>query len=214
MSDTQTDTTLTVGIKNGASVSVDINMLPPEVYRAVLERGIKAIVESSGMSKLGPKYYEGGKEDPKLLADTQAKAEENVEKMLKGELGAGKAKAKTKVSGEVKTEAMRLARAKVKEVIKANGGKISHYKASEITAAAKELIEQDKSFIEQAKELLEARAAAPVKVDIMAMVKADPKLVADAEAKAAERKKNAPLSAKQAGQVKPRKGKAAAQAQA
>lgn len=191
---------ITVALKNGATVVVDINLLPNDVFAAVLEAGLKAKIEGSGMSKLGPKYYDG-KDDPKLKADTQAKADENVQKLYKGEIGTKK-KAALKVSGKVKTAAMGLARDAVKAAIKAAGGKISHYKASEISAVAKDMIEADPSFIAQAEELLKAREAAPVKVDIMAMIKADPELVAKAEKEKAE--KAAILSAAKAGQTKKR----------
>ena len=72
-----------------------------------------------------------------------------------------------------------------------------------------QLIEADPSIVETAKENLEKRKAAPVKIDIASLVKENPKLVAKAEeAKAAKKANAGTLSAKQAGMVAKRKGQA------
>src|SRR3546814_3687824 len=77
----------------------------------------------------------------------------------------GAAKVK-KASGAVMTEAMRLARNLVKDAMKANKIKISTVKASEITKAAKALIEADASILATAESNLKAREATPMKIDI------------------------------------------------
>jgi len=124
-------------------------------------------------------------------------------------------KAKSKESAQVMTEARRIARNLVKDAMKEEGIKISHVKASEITAAANELIGDDPSIVEQAKANLAAAETAPkAKINIKALIKEDPELVAKAEAKKAKERESKPLSKTQAGKVKPRAGKAQPQATA
>lgn len=186
--------------KGKGVVEIDTNALPEAVYAEALLQGLKTLV-NRGMSKVT--VADLGSDD-KVREEAMIIASKNVEKILAGDIKfSGKAKA-AKVSGAVNTEAMRIARARVKDALKAAGMKISYVKASEITAAAKELINQDASIIEEAKANLEKRAEAPLPIDIKSLVKEDPELKAKGEAKKAEAKKDAPLSAKQAGKVKGR----------
>lgn len=194
-------TIVTVALKNAAGdIEVDTAKLPDDVYREALMQGLKVIAER-GMSKLTKEAYPDETERKSAI---KAKAEANVQDMYEGKVkitGAAKVK---KASGAVMTEAMRLARNLVKDAMKANKIKISTVKASEITKAAKMLIEADASIVATAEENLKQREATPIKIDIASLIKADPALVAKAEAKAAEAKANKPLSAKQAGKVAPR----------
>lgn len=194
-------TIIEFALKNGAGmVQVDTAKLPDDVYREALMQGLKAVAERA-MSKITKEAYP---EEDQRKAAIKAKAEANIQDMYDGKTKiTGKPSAK-KVSGAVKTEAMRLARNLVKDAIKSAKGKISHYKASEITAAAKDLLNEDPSIITQAEANLNARAATPVKINIMALIKEDPTLVAKEEAKRAKERANKPLSAKQAGKVAPR----------
>lgn len=186
--------------KGKGVVEIDTNALPEAVYAEALLQGLKTLV-NRGMSKVTVADLGS---DEKVREEAMIIAGKNVEKILAGDIKfSGKAKA-AKVSGAVNTEAMRIARARVKDALKAAGMKISYVKASEITAAAKELINQDASIIEEAKANLEKRAEAPLPIDIKSLVKEDPELKAKGEAKKAEAKKDAPLSAKQAGKVKGR----------
>jgi hypothetical protein len=66
------------------------------------------------------------------------------------------------------------------------------------------MLANDPSIIETAKANLAARASVPIKVDLSALIHADPELVRKADAKAAKAKADKPLSAKQAGKVAPR----------
>jgi len=192
---------MTIQLKNGAgSVEVDTHKLPIEVYHEALMQGLKVIAERA-MSKITKEAYP---DDAERKAAIKAKAEANIADMYAGKVKiTGKASVK-KASGATMTEAMRLARNLVKDAMKANKIKISTVKASEITAAAKVLIESDPSIVTTAEANLKAREATPIKIDIMSLVKADPALVAKAEAKAAAAKADKPLSAKQAGKVAPR----------
>lgn len=206
MTDLDTATTddakffIAVPIKNGAGdVTVDTRLLPDEVYREVLLQGLKAISERN-MSKLTKEAYPV---EAERKAAIKAKAEENVKAMYDGKI---KITGKTvkKVSGAIMTEAMRLARNLVKDAMKANKIKISHVRASEITGAAKQLIEADPSIVTTAEANLKTREATPVKINIASLIKTDPELVKKDEAKKAEAKASKPLSAKQAGKVAPR----------
>ena len=194
-------TLISIALKNGAGeVSVDTSQLPDEVYREALMQGLKVIAERA-MSKITKEAYP---DESERKAAIQAKAQANIEDMYAGKTKiTGKATVK-KASGAVMTEAMRLARNLVKDAMKANKIKISHVKASEITAAAKALLESDASILATAEANLKAREATPIKIDIKALVKEDPALVAKDEARKAKAAADKPLSAKQAGKVAPR----------
>ena len=191
--------------KGKGSVDLDPDTLPIEVYAEALRLGLKELV-NRGMSKITVAKLEG-EELAKAQAAAMEKATENVEAIKAGKIRYTGQKSATKASGEVMTEARRIAKNIVKDQIKKAGGKISHYEAKEITAAANQLIEAQPEIIETAKTNLEARKAAPVKIDIASLVKESPKLVAKAEENKA--KKKGQLSAKQAGLVAKRKGQPA-----
>ena len=194
-------TAIVFALKNGAGeVSVDTSQLPDEVYREALMQGLKVIAERA-MSKITKEAYPDEAERKNAI---RVKAEANIADMYAGKTKiTGKATVK-KASGAVMTEAMRLARNLVKDAMKANKIKISHVKASEITAAAKALLESDNSILATAEANLKAREATPIKIDIKALVKEDPALVAKDEARKAKAAADKPLSAKQAGKVAPR----------
>ena len=188
-------------LKNGAGeMEVDTALVPLEVYREALMQGFKQIAER-GMSKITKANIP---DEDKRKAEIKLKAEANIADMYAGKTKiTGQPKAK-KASGAVMTEAMRLARNLVKDAMKLNKIKISHVKASEITAAAKALIESDPSIVETAKANLEVREATPLKIDVTKLIHTDPELVRKDEAKKAKAKAEKPLSAKQAGKVAPR----------
>lgn len=190
-----------------APIEVDLDNLPDDMYKLALAEGLKVMLNAK-MSKISTAKLEG-----EALAEAQAaamaKAEENLAAVLEGKYTKGRATAArdasgAKVPGVVMTEARRLAKAAVKDAIRAAGMKISHVEAKEITAAANELIASDPSFIETAKANLESRAKTPLAIDVTSLVSESPKLVARAEEAKAARKTQ--LSAKQAGKVAPRKG--------
>ena len=200
--------TLNVPItKAGSSLSIDTDALPEESFRAVVEAGLKALL-NLGMSKILTKGLEGDQLSAAQAA-ALAKATENLDNLKAGKVKKGRATAKdangNKVSGPVMTEARRLAKEVVKNEIRAAGMKISHIEASVITKAANELIAADPSFITKATENLEARSQVKTTINISTLVHESPKLVAKAEKAKAERKTQ--LSAKQAGKVAPRKSR-------
>ncbi len=194
-------TMISFALKNGAGeVEVDTAQLPLDVYREALMQGLKAIAERA-MSKITKEAYPN---EAERKAAIKAKAEANIADMYSGKTKiTGKAAVK-KASGAVMTEAMRLARNLVKDAMKANKIKISHVKASEITTAAKALLESDPSIVTTAEANLAAREATPIKINIAALIHTDPELVKKDEAKKAKAAAEKPLSAKQAGKVAPR----------
>lgn len=196
-------------IKGKGTIDIDTSMLPDEVYREALLQGLK-VLANRGTSKVTKTTYP---KDTELQAKAMEVAEAQKTAMYEGKIKlTGGAKTTGKVTGAVKTEAMRLARNLVKDELKRQKIKISHVAASDITAAAKALLEQDDSLIKQAEANLKEREKVPVadKINISALIHVDPKKVAASEAKAAKAKaeKAGSLSAKQAGMVATRaKGK-------
>jgi hypothetical protein len=193
---------LNVPITKGKGlVTIDTEAIPVEVYQEALLLGLKELA-NRGMSKLTKASFSG---DEAALAEAAMKqAQKNVEAINAGDIRYSGKKAKTGETAAVMTEARRLAKALIKDAIKANGETISHYEPKEITALANAYLAEDTSLVEQAKANLEERAKAPtlekLKGVVKAGLKASPKLVAKAEAK----KTKDQLSAKQAGKVAPR----------
>lgn len=193
----------------GKSVSVNFDELPIEVYKEMLFLGAKEYINKVGMSKIGAGLTKlEGTELDKAQKAVVAQAQKNVTDMNSGKIKYhGESKSATKVSGAVNTEAMRLAKNIVKDLMKKAGLKISHTPASEITVAAKEVLKAMPDLYKTAEANLEARAKTPTiaGLDIKALVHADPALVAKADAAKAAKKKGGTISAKQAGMVAPKK---------
>lgn len=191
-------------VKGKGTIDIDTSLLPDDVYREALLQGLK-VLANRGTSKVTKTTYP---KDTELQAKAMSVAEAQRTAMYEGKIKlTGGAKSASKVSGAEKTEAMRLARALVKDTLKAQKIKISHVAASDITAAAKLVLDQRPDILEQAKANLAARSAVPLGIDLSAVIKEDPKKVAAAKAKT-EKSKAEGLSAKQAGMVATRsKGK-------
>lgn len=192
----------------GQVVEVDTDSLPVEVYAEALTLGLKVLV-NRGTSKLTKASCNG--DEAVLATEAMKAAEKQMELIRTNAIKFSGGKTKAKGQGALHTEAMRLAKNLVKDAMKAQKIKISTVKASDITAAAKVILEgeQGPAILDMAKQNLAEREATKLTVDITTLVKADPKLVAKAEAE----KKAKPLSKTQAGKPAPRakKGKAAAQ---
>lgn len=187
--------------KAGAKLAVETDDLPEDMYAMALAEGLKVLLNSR-MSKITTKGLEGD-DLAKAKTDALARGQENLDKLVAGKFvkrGAATDSTGGKVPGVVMTEALRLAKAKVKDAIRAAGMRVSHVEASEITKAAKEFIAADPSYIDTAKANIEARTAKPVAVDISKLIHESPKLVAKSEKAKAERKTT--LSATQAGKTK------------
>jgi hypothetical protein len=168
---------------------------PADAFKEIIFQGLKQVL-NRGQSKLSSTKDMEGKQLADQNAALMAKAQETLEAMRAGNIRVTGGKAKTKgVDRQVMTEATRLAKIIIKAALKEAGQRISHIPAKEITAAAKEYLEGDdgQELIAQARETIKARiesehAVSSKKIDL-SKVKADPKLVAKAEAKKKQTKK-------------------------
>lgn len=184
---------LQIPISKGKDLFIEVDTdelmdeaFPVDSFKEILFQGLKQVL-NRGQSKLASSKNVAEKELPGNNAALLSKAEETLEAMRKGEIRVTGGKSKSKVTGAVKTEAMRIARALVKDALKREGKKVSHIAAKEITAAAKELIEGEygPEIIEQAAATIKAREVdeSKIKIDI-SKVKEDPILVKAAKEKA------------------------------
>lgn len=192
-------------VKGKGTIEIDTSMLPDEVYREALLQGLK-VLANRGTSKVTKTTYPV---EAELKTKAMEVAEAQKQAMYEGKIKlTGGAKASGKVTGAVKTEAMRLARNLVKDELKRQKLKVSHYPASAITAYAKQVLENDPELIKMAEKNIADREAKPVNIDVSA-IKPSADLVAKAEAKKAKEKadKAGQLSAKQAGMTVKTKAK-------
>jgi hypothetical protein len=192
----------------GATLEVDLDKLSDEVLREVYLQGLKVLL-NRGASKVTKAAIPDAEE---LKAEALVIANKQLEAVYEGAIRFTGGKAK-RASGAVMTEARRLAKALVKDELKRQGHKISHFEPSDITKAANALLETDqgKEIIAQAEVNLAERSKTPVGIDIGSLIKASPRMVDKAEkAKAA---KASQASKTQAGRPKARaRGQAQAQA--
>ena len=183
--------------KAKTTMAVDTDKIPEDVYAEALLLGLKVLL-NRGASKVTASTYTN-EEERKAAAFAVAEKQMELVNTSKIKFTGGKKKSGT--SGAVMTEARRLAKALVKDEIKRQGGKISHYEASEITKAANAFLETEEGgkLVEQAKANLAEREKVSIgkTIDLGGLIAESPELVAKAEAK----KKAKPLSAKQAGMV-------------
>lgn len=181
--------------KGKGSVEIDTDNLPTEVYIEAMLQGLK-VLANRGMSKITKSNIPN---ETELRAEAMKVAEENVKKILEGDIKfSGSTKAK-KVPGAVMVEARRLAKNIVKDALKEAGYKVSHVEAKTITLAANEYLEGEEgaAIIEQAAANLEARTKTTAKIDF-SKIKVSEQKVKAAEAKKAASKK-VPVGAVMAG---------------
>lgn len=179
-------------VKGKASVEIDTDKIPQDVYEYALLLGLKTLV-NRGMSKVTKSAHP---DEAELKAKAMEIAEKQVQDILAGKVRMTGA-SKSKVSGAVKTEAMRIARNLVKDELKRAKIKISHVDAKDITAAAKALVESDPDIIAKAEAAVKERESTPIKIDIKSIAKVNPAKKAKDDAEKADK----PLSAKQAGKT-------------
>ncbi len=134
-----------------AFVEVCYDDLPEDVLKAILIAGCKVYL-NQGMSKITGTKTNASREAAMEIA--AAKLQALYEGKIRMPSGV-----RSKISGAVKTEAMRIARLIIKDALKAAGEKVSHYAAKEISALAKELVEgeQGKDILAQAQAAISER---------------------------------------------------------
>lgn len=170
------------------SLDVDVNALPEEVYQEVIIKGLQSVL-GRGMGEVKIAGLEGDA----LKKEQDAAftiAQENLEKCYKGEIRLMAAK-KVKTKGKERTEALRIAKQLVKDQMKEEGLKVSHYSAKEITLAAEQVLEDNPDILEEAKRILaerEKKSKGKVKISLKTTMKADEKKVKAAKEKAEKAK--------------------------
>lgn len=186
----------------GGFIAVDLDKIPEDVVKEIWMQGLKTLV-NRGMTKITTTGLEG-KELDKAKADAMAKASENLEAIYTSKIRFTGGK-KKQATGEIMTEARRLAKALVKDAMKRDGIKVSTVEAKEITRLANELLDDDPSIIESAKANVEARKQKTVSSSIMSTIKISDKLVKKAQEKKSQvQAAKATLSAAKVGQPKAR----------
>jgi len=204
--------TLKVKLKGGVGeVEVDASkIVDMDIYQYIFQVGLETIINKVGMSKIATGITKAEGEDKvKRTAEIVEQAQRTVQAMYDGNLKG--AKASSKRTGATQTEAMRLAKALVKDTLRSNGYKISAFDAKELTAFAKEVLAGNPDLYKRAEENLKARAELPIKgLDVKSMLgdkagdetlKAKPKVPPKAKSKADAA---GVLSAAQAGKVQTR----------
>jgi uncharacterized protein YneF (UPF0154 family) len=178
----------------GKFIDIDTDKVNADVWAYAVSIGLKSLANRGTAG-----------EKAKGLSDDEYLeiAAKQVADMYAGKTRIIGAKRAAKRDGAEMTEAIRIAKETVKQMIRANGEKISHYSASEITKAAKAIVEADPdTYLGAAQENL-ARAAGAVakggKADILGFIKPSEAKVKAAEAKKAATKTE--VSAAQAGKV-------------
>ena len=203
--------------KGGAPILVNTGDLPDNVYQAALAIGLKDLL-NRGMSKIKSNKDLEGEDKAKNQAAAMAQAEKNLANLKEGKMPrmVGVKTADGKVAGVVMTEARRLAKNLIKDEIKKAGGKISHYEAKDITAAANALLETEegKALLAQAQKnvddrnkIVEEKPAtdlATLQEKLKINVSAAKVAKAEKEKAAKKGKGEAILSAAKAGQIKTR----------
>lgn len=200
----------TVSLKGDAGdIQVNVSALDDNVYKAVIQAGLDAIfAKANGAAKIlaGITKLEGTELD-KRKTEVREAAAKTLDQLTQGIIPGAK---RAKTSGAEATEAMRLAKNMVKDLIRNSGQKIGAYSAKELTAAAKVVLERNPSLLDLAKKNLADRAVeakGTKALDLTGLfgtkatsdeVKAKPKVAPT------RKKKGDPISAKQAGMAAPR----------
>ena len=191
----------------GVFIEVALTELADNTYLEVLLQGAKVLANRK-MADVKTQGLEGD-ELAKAQAIALEIAEKNVEDMKSGNIKRSAA-GKSKVTGKVMTQAMQIARQLVKDQLKRENIRVSDVDAKEITAAAKELIEENPEILGEAERLVAEKeeklsgikftAKGKVKVNTEKKRKNDEKLelaraATAAKATGTKRKKGAALNA-------------------
>ena len=188
-----------------ATITVETDQLPERIYVSALTKGLHTLINGGATKLANVKDAKTDEEKAEFARLATEKAQERVAAMYSNTLKLGREAAVKGPSGAVMTEARRIARDLIKQMIKDSGGKVSHYAASEITKAANELLAdpaQGPGYIAMAEENLASRTKKGIEFDLTKLHE-DPALVAKTE-EAKLKKKAGVLSAATAGKVAPR----------
>jgi len=123
-----------------ATITVETDQLPERIYVSALTKGLHTLINGGATKLANVKDAKTDEEKAEFAKLATEKAQERVAAMYSNTLKLGREAAVKGPSGAVMTEARRIARDLIKQMIKDSGGKVSHYAASEITKAANELL--------------------------------------------------------------------------
>ncbi len=188
----------------GASLDLSDGILEAiliEGFTSLAKKANGAVKALAGITKLKGEELEDRK---KVIME----AVEKTIQQLKDGIVPGRKVARA--SGAVNVEAMRLAKAMVKDLIRNSGQKIGAYSAKEQTAAAKVVLERNPHLMQLAEKNLSERASdakGSKALDLKGLfgAKADSEEVkAKPKAPPKRKEKGTPISAKQAGMAAPR----------
>lgn len=149
-----------IPLKGGQAFPVDMDFIngpdfPVEMFRAVFLKGLQAVVNGTGMSKLTVKDLDG-EELEEVQGKIRAQAEANFQALCEGKMGRSRAGG-PKLPAAVKTRAMQKATALAKDAAKRAGYKWGAYSAAEKKEMAVLILENDPELIEEAKAELAAQ---------------------------------------------------------
>jgi hypothetical protein len=130
---------------------IDTDKIPVDVYEYIFKKGLEAVM-GRGLTKVKSKDLEGDELETEQKAGHKI-VTETVKAIYDGKIRMA-SKAGGKLSGKVKTEAMRLAKIAIKAAIKDAGERIKDYEAKEITALAAQALAEDDSYIKEAEKNL------------------------------------------------------------
>lgn len=168
--------------KGKGTVTVDTEKVPDAYYKAALATGFKTLI-NGGTTKITKELIP---DEDTRHHEAMRVAQQRVDDMMAGKLKLTARASTGATNSAVMTEARRIAKALVKDTLKASGAKVSHYSASDILAAANAVIENDPSIITMAEANLAKRA--PVNINIADLLQPDATLVAKSEEKVAKAK--------------------------
>ncbi len=175
--------------KAGKGVVIEVNLdeIHADSYLEALQLGLKALM-NRGMTDIHTTSLSGSelKKAQDLAFEQGLK---NFENIKSGKIRRSPGTTKGKVPAKVMQIAMQIAKGIVKDGLKRDNIRIADVPSSEITAAAKELIEENPSIVKEAEEELALREKRTSKITLKkGAVKVDTKRKAAREAKEAERK--------------------------
>lgn len=185
-------------VKGKTFIEVNTADFPIHVYKEIIIQGCKVLL-NRGQTKLTKSAYP---DEAKLKEAAMEAAEATLQNMYDGKIRMSGGAKSDKVPREVMTEARRIARTLVKDELKRSGVKVSYVESSEITKAANVLLADNPQILEQAKEEVEKRAAAKVKIDISKIPQSQ-KRIAAAEARKADKTVSAAKTGKIATRARP-----------
>lgn len=206
--------TFTIALKGDAgniTINTAIDLADDNVYKAVMQAGLEAIFnKANGMAKIiaGVTKLEGA-ELEKRKAEIIEAAGKTKDQLTAGVVPGAK---RVKTSGAEGTEALRIAKNIIKDLLRNQGLKQSAFTAKQLTEAAKAVLAKQPHIMDLARKNLAERATeaqGTKQLDLSTLLgdkvndpasKAKPKVAPTRKGT----KKGDPISAKQAGMAAPR----------